>query len=313
MKSIADMAPRLAGALGLSLQMVSGRACRMKMLPPEGRSLSMAGSPLAAAWLGHATVLLRLGGLTVLTDPVFSDRIGPRVAGRTVGVPRQAPWGGGDEGGAFRERPDVILISHAHFDHLDRPTLQALAAPAAQGRAAATPPIVITARGTRRLIPRGFTRVIELDWHESVDHRGVLFTAYRPRHWGARTLWDRHRGFNSYLIESARPVPGTGVERVFFAGDTALTHAFDGMEAALAIFGIGAYEPWIHAHANPEQVWAMFSAMRARWLMPIHHSTFQLGDEHPDEPLARLLRAAGPEAGRIVGRSPGEVFVSRMP
>ncbi len=252
---------------------------------------------LAAQWLGHATVLLDVTAagaapLRILTDPVLSDRVGPRLARRTIGVARRTPAPAFDP-----DRLGVVLLSHAHFDHLDRPSLTTLARPDT---------VVITARGTRRLIPKGFARVIELDWHESVDVRGVTFTAYRPRHWGARTLWDRHRGYNSYLIESARlpastpgPASGKAVSRVFFAGDTAFTNAFDGIEATLAIFGIGAYEPWIHAHANPEQVWAMFTAMRADFLMPIHHETFQLGDEAPDEPMARLIAAAGANTARI--------------
>ena len=93
-----------------------------------------------------------------------------------------------------------------------------------------------------------------------------------------------------------------------------MTDAFDRVGAVdLAVFGIGAYEPWEHAHANPEEVWSMFSAIdraapgRSR-LLPIHHSTFELGAEHIDEPMERLLAAAGPDAGRIVGRDMGELW-----
>lgn len=288
----------------------------------EGAGIGEAVLPdadIGARWLGHATVMIEMPGsapprgrgaggadvgrsvVRIITDPVLSERVGPRVARRTIGVARRDGAPRVDAAGV-----DIVLVSHAHYDHLDRPSLKALAGP---GR------VVVTARGTRGLIPRGFARVIELDWHESVDVCGVTITAYRPKHWGARTVWDRHRGYNSYLIESARlPGAGTGagggggsgaaaraVARVFFAGDTAYTRAFDGIEATLAIFGIGAYEPWIHAHANPEQVWAMFRAMRADYLMPIHHETFPLGDERPGEPMARLVAAAGDGVGRIVG------------
>lgn len=255
---------------------------------------------LAAAWMGHASVLLRLGGqrgITILTDPVFSDRIGMRVGSRTVGVRRMAP------APVLTPQPiDIVLISHAHFDHLDRPTLERLASPDT---------IVVTAKGTRRLIPLApgrsrsrsprFARVIELDWHESVDIRGITITAYKPRHWGARTLLDRHRGYNAYVLETKR-------ERVLFAGDTAFTRAFDRIAADLAIFGIGAYDPWEHAHATPEQVWEMFTSMRASVLLPMHHSTFQLGDDLPGESMHRLLAAAGPHnAARVLRLPPGEV------
>jgi L-ascorbate metabolism protein UlaG (beta-lactamase superfamily) len=262
---------------------IAGDGPQISAIPEEAR--------LAATWLGHATVLMRVGNTTILTDPVLSGRIGPKLAGRTVGVPRRhaAPPP------LLPDKPlDIVLISHAHFDHLDRPTLKRLVNPQT---------VVITAKGTRRLIPRGFARVIELDWHESVDVKRVSFTAYRPRHWGARAVWDRHRGYNSYVMETKR-------ERVLFGGDTAFTDAFDGMTAKLAIFGIGAYEPWEHAHATPEQVWRMFSAMQAGHLLPMHHSTFALGDEGPDEPMQRLIAAAGGEADRVVGRRVGEVWVA---
>lgn len=190
---------------------------------------------------------------------------------------------------------DVILISHAHFDHLDRPTLR---------RLISSRTTVITARNTARLIPPGFGSVIEVDWGEQIGHRGVTFSAIRPEHWGARAAWDRHRGYNAYLMSTSR-------QRVLFAGDTAATEAFRDLEPDLAIFGIGAYSPWRHMHATPEEVWDMFTASRARWLMPVHHSTFELSDEHFDEPMQRLLAAAGQEETRVVARSPGEVWIAR--
>ncbi len=76
----------------------------------------------------------------------------------------------------------------------------------------------------------------------------------------------------------------------------------------LAVFGIGAYEPWIHAHANPEQVWRMFEQTGARHLLPVHHSTFELGEEHPDEPLDRLIDAAGKAAEQIIRCDPGQLW-----
>lgn len=246
--------------------------------------------PLAASWLGHATALLRVGDLTVLTDPVLSGRIGPRVAGRTVGVHRlmRAPFG-------VPPPIDVILISHAHFDHLDRPTLRRLLSPRTT---------VITARHTGRLIPGGFGDVIEIDWGQELTHRGVTFAALRPEHWGARAAWDRHRGYNAYLVKTSR-------QSALFAGDTAITDAFKGLKPDLAVFGIGAYSPWRHMHATPEEVWDMFLASQARWLMPIHHSTFELSDEHMDEPMQRLLAAAGEQETRVVARMPGEVWVAK--
>lgn len=246
--------------------------------------------PLAASWLGHASALLRVGDVTILTDPVLSGRIGPRVAGRTVGVSRLMPSPLG-----LPPPVDVILISHAHFDHLDRPTLRKLISKRTT---------VITARHTGRLIPAGFGDVIEVDWGQDIAHRGVTFTAIQPQHWGARTAWDRHRGYNAYVIQTAR-------QRVLFAGDTAATSAFRGLDPDLAIFGIGAYSPWHHMHATPEEVWDMFTASGGRWLMPVHHSTFELSDERIDEPMVRLLSAAGVHEPRVIARTAGDVWVAR--
>ncbi len=245
--------------------------------------------PLAAAWLGHATVLLRIDGKTILTDPVLSHRIGPSMGKMKVGIARLVDLPAEPE-----DLPpiDIIAISHAHFDHLDKHTLARLANPNTT---------IVTARHTRRLIPRGFRRIIELNWGREIMVQGLRFGAIRPRHWGARSAWDQHRGYNSYIIES-------GSHRVLYAGDTAMTPAFSHLrDVDLAIFGIGAYDPWEAAHATPEQVWTMFNDCDGRLLLPVHHSTFKLGDEHHDEPLERLVAAAGAVGlERIIRCAPGQ-------
>ena len=189
---------------------------------------------------------------------------------------------------------DLILISHAHFDHLDRPSLKALLSSKTN---------VVTPRGVRRLIPRGFRHVIELDWDKSVTVSGVRVTAHEPEHWGARAAVDRQRGYNAYAIRG-------DTHATFFSGDTASTDAFNHIgDIDLAIYGIGAYDPWEHKHATPEQVWAMFSAMNAARLLPVHHSTFELSDEHVDEPMRRLLSVAGDDHQRIVRADQGQLWI----
>lgn len=253
-------------------------------------------APLGAVWLGHATTLLRLGRRWILTDPVFSARIGMRVGPFTLGLPRLAP--------AVDPRSlppiDVVLISHAHFDHLDRPSLRTLAT-LNPGRTR-----VVTAAGTRSLIPAGFADVTELPWDQSIEMLGVTLRAIKPRHWGARTVWDRHRGYNSYLLS-------TPEASILYAGDTALCESYDHLARVggvdLSIFGIGAYDPWIENHASPEQVWQMHSGAMGRRLMPIHHSTFELSDEPLDEPMKRLLAVAGAHRDRIVAHELGMMYV----
>ncbi len=242
---------------------------------------------LAAVWLGHATSMIRLGGVDVLTDPVLSDRIGMSLGARTFGVPRLVA-----RPPDAMPKPRLILLSHAHFDHLDKPSLRRLVDPDT---------VVITARRTGKLIPKGFGEVIELDWGKASNIGGVEIEALRPRHWGARAALDHWRGYNAYRLAGAD-------KSVLFAGDTAYTKQFDGINPDLAVFGIGAYEPWDHAHATPEQVWKMFLGCGAAKLLPIHHSTFELSDEHPDEPLRRLFAAAGDQADRIVGAALGQIW-----
>jgi L-ascorbate metabolism protein UlaG (beta-lactamase superfamily) len=244
----------------------------------------------ACAWLGHASVVARVAGVTALVDPVLSHRVGPRVAGRTFGPRRLEPAPVAPEALPV---VDLVLITHAHFDHLDRPTLERLRSPRA---------VVVTPVGVKRLIPRGFSDVVELPIGRTIRVAGVELTALAPAHWGARMLVDRRRGYASYVAEKDG-------RRVLLAGDTAETDAFDRVGPVdLAVFGIGAYDPWIHMHASPEQVWGMFRRLGGRRLLPVHHSTYKLSDEHPDEPLQRLLAAAGGERERVLALRAGEAW-----
>ncbi len=241
----------------------------------------------AVTWLGHCSVLLKVGTTTVLTDPVFSHRIGVKLGPLTIGPSRQ-----GTLPPTHDELPtaDLVLLSHAHFDHLDRPTLRRLIDRNTH---------LVTARGTGKLVPRGYGSVTELDWDRSLSVSGVDLHSIRPAHWGARTAWDRHRGFNSYILSSpgSASAPAPSPERVLFAGDTGATDAFDNLGPfALGIFGIGAYQPWIDAHANPEQAYAMATRAGVHTMLPVHHSTFRLSDEPMHEPLERLLAAVGQAA-----------------
>jgi len=129
--------------------------------------------------------------------------------------------------------------------------------------------------------------------------------AFEVAHWGARMRNDVYRGYNGYLIETER-------YRVLFGGDTAYTPAFKQLRSSkridLAMMPIGAYDPWIRVHCNPEQAWAMANDAGSEYVLPIHHQTFQLSREPRFEPIERILTAAGPEAERIAVREIGEEF-----
>lgn len=195
---------------------------------------------LFAAWLGHGTVIMKIGGVTILTDPILGDHCGLGFAGVSVGLKRFAAP-------ALRHisdfpRIDVILLSHAHFDHFDRPTLRKF-----ENRATT---VVASVRTSDLLRPSRYRAIHELAWGERILHRGVSIRAFPVKHWGARMRRDTFRGYNGYLIETAR-------HRVVFGGDTAYTDSFRPLKAAgpvnLAILPIGAYDPWIAVHCNPEQ------------------------------------------------------------
>jgi L-ascorbate metabolism protein UlaG (beta-lactamase superfamily) len=246
---------------------------------------------LALCWLGHASVAGTIGRLTFAADPVLSERIGPRVFGRTWGLSRKivAPV----EPDALRG-VSLVLLTHAHFDHLDRLTLAGMAS---------AETVVVAPRRCASLVPAGFADVVELDAGDQVEVMGASVRAIEPRHWGARLVVDRRRGANMYALDYE------GV-RVLLAGDTGMTKSvaetgpFD-----IAVFGVGAYEPWEHMHATPEQVWRMFELSRSEFLVPVHHSTFALSDEPDEEPMKRLAASARDESARILKMAVGEVVV----
>jgi L-ascorbate metabolism protein UlaG (beta-lactamase superfamily) len=139
----------------------------------------------------------------------------------------------------------------------------------------------------------------------SIEVGGVRFESTEARHWGARMITDKHRGYGGYLIQKSG-------HTVLFAGDTAYTDALTRIGRRvpidLAILPIGAYDPWINNHASPEQAWTMFQRLGADYVLPIHHSTFRLSREPVNEPIERFLAAAGPERWRVVGTEIGTTW-----
>ncbi|MEO6567139.1 MAG: MBL fold metallo-hydrolase [Opitutaceae bacterium] len=200
-------------------------------LPPRDRPCpaDWSNNALTGSCLGHSTVLMNFFGVRVITDPVFSKRVGLGIAPFVLGPKRYLK-----PAVQLREipPPDVIVISHSHFDHLDRPSLRKFSRD--------TP--VITARGTADLL-KHFRVVHELGWGESITLtvRGRPFqvSAIEVAHWGARMIRDEHRGYNGYLLER-------NGHRVCFAGDTACTPAFAQLKSQspdLMLMPIGAYDP----------------------------------------------------------------------
>ncbi len=230
-------------------------------------------------------MLLKLDGVTILTDPVLSDRVGLSLGPMTVGLKRLvAPALQLDQ----LPRIDLVLLSHAHMDHFDVPTLRAL-----ENRGTS----VVTAAKTSDLLRAGrYAGVWELGWGESAHFGDIELRAFQVNHWGARMRRDTYRGYNGYVIEAGR-------FRVLFAGDTAVTTAFRKLRSSrrfdLAIMPVGAYDPWIRYHCTPEQAWQMGNDAGAEFFLPVHHQTFQLSREPLREPIERLYGAAGGEPQRV--------------
>lgn len=261
--------------------------------PSRPRPLQWKERGLHAAWLGHATVLVQIDGYTILTDPVFSTRVGLGIGPFTLGLKRMV-----EPALTLEQLPrvDAIMLSHAHMDHFDLPTLRAMEDRRVE---------VVTARGTADLLRVDrYAKVQEVGWGESVRVGPLTVRGLEVRHWGARMRTDTWRGYNGFLIESGR-------RRVLYAGDTAMTDSFRGLGGVdLALMPIGAYDPWIRNHCSPEQAWRMAEDARAAMVVPVHHATFQLSREPVHEPIERLLTAAGSGRERIaVTKVGGELSV----
>jgi L-ascorbate metabolism protein UlaG (beta-lactamase superfamily) len=253
---------------------------------------------LTLTWLGHATALINFFGVRILTDPVLYDRIGLALGFTSLGPKRLT-------GCALKPRAlpeiDLVLVSHAHFDHLDTPSLATL-----RGR-----PLLVTAPATSDLLPRRrFQAVHELGWGQSLrlpTRRGeVEVEAIQVRHWGARWRRDTHRGYNGYILSR-------GGRRVLFAGDTAFTERFRDYRTQgpfeIGLMPIGAYNPWIRSHCTPEEALSMADAAGVKWLVPIHHQCFKLSAEPFHEPLERFQAALRNEPERIALSEVGATFV----
>ncbi len=249
---------------------------------------------ITATWIGHATVLLNFYGTTIMTDPVFSNRVGANLGIGTLGRKRRvAPALKLDELPPI----DLVLLSHAHMDHFDLPTLRRLS-PGTR---------VITARRTGDLLAGMALTPSELAWGEEKQlcspTGDFRVEAFQVNHWGARWRSDTFRGYNGYIIEKAG-------RKIIFGGDTALCDHFRGIARKgpfeLALMPIGSYRPGRSSHCTPEESARMFRDSGSRYILPIHHKTFALGPEPVDEPIARLGKVVPNE--QIALREIGETF-----
>jgi len=229
---------------------------------------------VAVTWIGHASFLVQFSDLNVLIDPNFANWLFLLKRIKRAGL-------------RISDLPpiDLVLLTHAHFDHFHKPSLRKLPAPK----------IAVMPWGVGDLAhDLGFGRVIELQTWESFSHGEWKVTLTPCKHWGARTLHDHHRGFGGFVLEHHG-------RRVYHAGDSAYSDCFKeiGRRCApeIALLPIGAYYPdsFRNVHMGPDEAIAVFRDLGAKWFVPMHYGSFKLSFEEMDAPPRWLKQIAQQE------------------
>ena len=226
---------------------------------------------VAVTWIGHASFLVQFNDLNVLIDPNFANWLFFLKRIKRAGL-------------RLADLPpiDLVLLTHAHYDHFHKPTLRKLPAPK----------IGVMPWGVGDLAHNlGFGRVIELQTWESFSHADWSVTLTPCKHWGARTLHDDHRGYGGFVLEHQG-------RRVYHAGDSAYSDCFKeiGRRCApeIALLPIGAYYPdsFRNVHMGPDEAMNVFRDLGAKWFVPMHYGTFKLSFEDLDAPPRWLKEIA---------------------
>ncbi|MED4126703.1 MULTISPECIES: MBL fold metallo-hydrolase [Shouchella] len=225
-------------------------------------------------WIGHATFLIRINGLTVVTDPVWTNFMGTTKRNVPVTIPIQ-----------HLPEIDVVLISHGHYDHLHIQSLRHLPGD----------PLFLIPRGLKALLKKkGFLeeRIVELDWWEEWSNQNVTLTFVPAQHWVKRGLFDTNTSrWGGWVLEST-------AQSLYFAGDSGYFEGFKQLQKIksidYALVPIGAYEPeWFMEldHMKPEDAVQAFIDLGASHMVPMHYGTFRLADDTGPEALERFEQA----------------------
>jgi L-ascorbate metabolism protein UlaG (beta-lactamase superfamily) len=218
---------------------------------------------LGVTFIGHSSFFVQMGGQSVMIDPNFARWLFVLKRLRRPGL-------------KVRDLPaiDLVLVTHAHFDHLHRPSLRAIVQNNLRTRGTA-PAIIIPSHVTDLVSDLGFSEIIELDWWNSSRHGNLSVTHVPSRHWGARILKDSHRGYGGYVLQAEK-------HSVYHAGDTAYFAGFREigrrLSPELALLPIGAYNPptFRNVHTSPADATRAFLDLNARWMVPMPYGSFRL-------------------------------------
>ncbi len=245
---------------------------------------------LRATWVGHASFLVQFGDHAVMFDPNWAKFHGPVKRQRVPGL-------------SLGDLPelDLVLVSHAHFDHLHKKSLRALEAH--EG--------VVVPRRSRRLVKGlGFTEVVEMSVWEERAFGGMRVVHTPSHHWGARYLPDIRREYGGFIVES-------GGRKVFHCGDSAYFGGFreigereEGIDLAMLPIGASDAPSRRDVHMNPDEAVQAFIDLGAKMMVAMHYGTFPLGIEEPGEPERRLLAEAKKRGleDRVLVTEPGEAI-----
>jgi L-ascorbate metabolism protein UlaG (beta-lactamase superfamily) len=264
--------------LSFALKLIAKSAFR-PALGPQHKPVAAKPPELGITFIGHASFLLQLAGLNILIDPVFAHWLVLIHRLRRPGV-------------HIKDLPpiDAVLLTHAHMDHLNFPSLRRILRHTRKRSGKA--PIVIVPQNIEDLVAKlGFSEIRSLGQWESTNIGGIQISATPAQHWGARVFSDTHRGFGGYVLRH-------GAHSVYHAGDTGYFPGFteirERLSPQIALLPIGAYKPegFQRVHMSPEDAVHAFLDLNARRLIPMHYGTFSLSEEPMDEPLPRLLEAA---------------------
>jgi len=248
----------------------------------EWKELNLESDDNYAIWIGHSTYLVKKDGITVLTDPIFSERASPF---KNIGPKRLIP-----PAITIEEIPkiDYVTISHNHYDHLDVDSLEAISKKYPET-------IFLVPAGDKKLLNRKkIQNVYEFKWWESYDGNGIKFTFTPVQHWSKRGLFDRNKSlWGGWYITNQD-------YSLYHAGDTGYSNDFIKTKERLgapkyAFIPIGAYDPeWFmsESHVNPEEAIQIFLDLEAEKAFGMHWATFALTDEDTLEPKVRLERAS---------------------